>query len=186
MPRCATWRRATASCRCRPRCDSSTRETREVVPIFDRQLGKTRSLAGDGMTATNLFPVPVLFYFPDIPEIRAIANSAPNSPRWARDMEGRPSVKATEPQQAAARRLRRHLRWLSVVCNSIVQTALAGVIAPRFGIVPRHRGEHRGGAEALRAGGRHLRQASGGASFPCRGAADGGRSLPGADLFLFS
>ena len=27
-------------------------------------------------------------------------------------------------------------QWLSVVCDSMVQTALAGVIAPRFGIIP--------------------------------------------------
>ena len=27
-------------------------------------------------------------------------------------------------------------QWLSVVCNSLVHSALAGVIAPRFGIIP--------------------------------------------------
>jgi len=27
-------------------------------------------------------------------------------------------------------------QWLSVVCDSMVQSALAGVIAPRFGIIP--------------------------------------------------
>jgi glutathione S-transferase len=73
-------------------------KTREVVPIFDRQLGKTRYLAGDGVTAADLFLAPVLFYFPDIAELRAIADGAPNCARWARDMAGRPSVKATEPQ----------------------------------------------------------------------------------------
>ena len=73
-------------------------KTREVVPIFDRQLGKTRYLAGDGVTAADLFLAPVLFYFPDIAELRAIADAAPNCARWARDMAGRPSVKATEPQ----------------------------------------------------------------------------------------
>jgi glutathione S-transferase len=73
-------------------------KTREVVPIFDRQLGKTRYLAGDGVTAADLFLAPVLFYFPDIAELRAIADAAPNCVRWARDMSSRPSVKATEPQ----------------------------------------------------------------------------------------
>jgi glutathione S-transferase len=73
-------------------------KTREVVPIFDRQLGKTRYLAGDGVTAADLFLAPVLFYFPDIAELRAIADAAPNCERWARDMAGRPSVRATEPQ----------------------------------------------------------------------------------------
>src|SRR4029077_4709143 len=48
-------------------------KTREVVPIFDRQLGKFRYLAGDAVTAADLFLAPVLFYFPDIPELRAIA-----------------------------------------------------------------------------------------------------------------
>ena len=73
-------------------------KTREVMPIFDRQLGKTRYLAGDGVTAADLFLAPVLFYFPHIAELRAIADAAPNCARWARDMGGRPSVKATEPQ----------------------------------------------------------------------------------------
>jgi glutathione S-transferase len=74
-------------------------KTREVVPIFDRQLGKTRYLAGDAMTAADLFLAPLLFYFPDIPELRAIGDAVPNCARWARDMAGRPSVRATEPQQ---------------------------------------------------------------------------------------
>jgi glutathione S-transferase len=72
-------------------------KTREVVPIFDRQLGKSRYLAGDAVTAADLFLAPVLFYFPDIPELRAIADSAPNCARWAREMAARPSVLATEP-----------------------------------------------------------------------------------------
>jgi glutathione S-transferase len=72
-------------------------KTREVVPIFDRQLGKSRYLAGDAVTAADLFLAPVLFYFPDIPELRAIADSAPNCARWAREMAARPSVVATEP-----------------------------------------------------------------------------------------
>jgi glutathione S-transferase len=50
------------------------------------------------VTAADLFLAPVLFYFPDIAELRAIADAAPNCARWARDMAGRPSVKATEPQ----------------------------------------------------------------------------------------
>ena len=87
------------SCRCRPRCSGniSTRRAR-IMPIFDRQLGKTRYLAGDGVTAADLFLAPVLFYFPDIAELRAIADAAPNCARWARDMGGRRNVKPTEPQ----------------------------------------------------------------------------------------
>ncbi len=70
-----------------------------MLPIFDRQLGRTRYLAGDTMTAADLFLAPLLFYFPDIPELKAVADRAPNCARWARDMAGRPSVRATEPQQ---------------------------------------------------------------------------------------
>ena len=74
-------------------------KTAEVLPIFDRQLGRTRYLAGDTMTAADLFLAPLLFYFPDIPELKAVADRAPNCARWARDMASRPSVRATEPQQ---------------------------------------------------------------------------------------
>ena len=77
-------------------------KTRDVVPIFDRQLGRTRFLAGDALTAADLFLAPVLFYFPDIPELRAIGEAAPNCARWAREMAERPSVKATEPQHKPA------------------------------------------------------------------------------------
>ena len=51
----------------------------------------------DPATAADLFLAPVLFYFPDIPELRAIADSAPNCARWAREMAARPSAVATEP-----------------------------------------------------------------------------------------
>ena len=74
-------------------------KAREVVPIFDRKLGQTRYLAGDSLTAADLFLLPVLSYFPDIPELGAIGDAAPNCARWLREMAARPSVKATEPQQ---------------------------------------------------------------------------------------
>ena len=73
-------------------------KTREVVPIFDRQLAGSCYLAGDQVTAADLFLAPVLFYFPDIPEMSAIGEAAPNCMRWARDMGGRASVKATDPE----------------------------------------------------------------------------------------
>ena len=72
-------------------------KTRELLPIFDRQLGKTRYLAGEAMTAADLFLAPLYFYFPDIPQLKAIADAAPNCARWAREMAARPSVLATEP-----------------------------------------------------------------------------------------
>lgn len=72
-------------------------KTAEVVPIFDRQLSRHRFLAGESLTAADLFLYPVYAYFPDIAELRAIAGKAPNCERWAREMAARPSVKATEP-----------------------------------------------------------------------------------------
>ena len=74
-------------------------KTREVLPVFDRQLGHSRHLAGDALTAADLFLPPVLSYFPDIAELSAVVESAPNCKRWMRDMAARPSVGATEPQQ---------------------------------------------------------------------------------------
>lgn len=73
-------------------------KTREVIPIFDRRLAGSRYLAGDGVTAADLFLAPVFFYFPDISELKAIGEAAPNCMRWARDMGGRPSIKATDPE----------------------------------------------------------------------------------------
>jgi glutathione S-transferase len=72
-------------------------KTREVLPHFDRQLSKNRYLAGPGLTAADLYLAPLLFYFPDIPELRALLDAAPNCRRWLGDMAGRASVKATEP-----------------------------------------------------------------------------------------
>ena len=72
-------------------------KTAEVVPIFNRQLGRYRFLAGEALTAADLFLYPLYAYFPDIAELRAIADKAPNCDRWAREMAARPSVKATEP-----------------------------------------------------------------------------------------
>ncbi|MFI5000623.1 MAG: glutathione S-transferase family protein [Reyranellales bacterium] len=74
-------------------------KTAEVMPIFDRQLARHRYLAGDHLTAADLFLAPVLFYFPDIPEMKAIIDRASNCRRWLGEMAARPSVKATEPQQ---------------------------------------------------------------------------------------
>jgi glutathione S-transferase len=51
------------------------------------------------MTAADLFAAPVLFYFPDIPELKVILDAAPNCRRWLAEMAARPSVRVTEPQQ---------------------------------------------------------------------------------------
>ena len=73
-------------------------KAKEVLPAFDRQLGKTRHLAGANLTAADLFLYPLLAYFPDVPELAAVLASAPNCKRWMAEMVARPSVKATEPE----------------------------------------------------------------------------------------
>jgi glutathione S-transferase len=72
-------------------------KTREVLPHFDRQLGKGKYLAGANFSAADLYLAPLLFYFPDIPELKALLDAAPNCRRWLAEMAARPSVKATEP-----------------------------------------------------------------------------------------
>jgi glutathione S-transferase len=72
-------------------------KTVELVPIFERQLGKHRFLAGEALTAADLYLFPLYAYFPDIAELRAIAVKSPNLNRWAAEMAARPSVRATEP-----------------------------------------------------------------------------------------
>ena len=72
-------------------------KTREGVPVFDRQLAKTRFLAGDAVTAADFFFLPPFCYFDDVPEMKAIADQAPNCRRWLGEMAMRPSVVATVP-----------------------------------------------------------------------------------------
>jgi glutathione S-transferase len=70
----------------------------KVVGIFDKQLADHRFLAGEQVSAADLFLVPIFFYFPEIPELKALLESSPNCGRWVREMGARPSVKATDPQ----------------------------------------------------------------------------------------
>jgi glutathione S-transferase len=70
--------------------------------VFDRQLGQTRYLVGDSATAADLFLAPIAFFLPGIPGLKEIAEAAPNLDRWIRDMAGRASMKATEPEPIAA------------------------------------------------------------------------------------
>jgi glutathione S-transferase len=72
-------------------------KTADVLPVFDRQLGQHRFLAGDSLTVADLYLYPLYAYFPDVTELKAIADQAPNVNRWAREMAGRPSAVATEP-----------------------------------------------------------------------------------------
>jgi glutathione S-transferase len=77
-------------------------KARDVVPVFDRQLGQSRYLVGDSATAADLCLAPIVHNFPAIPGLKEIGEAAPNLARWMRDMSGRPSMKATEPEPIAA------------------------------------------------------------------------------------
>jgi glutathione S-transferase len=83
--------------------DKYLAKARDVVPVFDRQLGQTRYLVGDRATAADLFLAPVVFNFPAIPGLKEIGEASPNLARWMRDMSARPSMQATEPEPIAAR-----------------------------------------------------------------------------------
>ena len=71
-------------------------KTRELVPIFDRQLGRHRFLAGDAVTVADLYPRIRSRLLPRHRRAQGDRRQAPNS-RWARDMAARPSAVATEP-----------------------------------------------------------------------------------------
>jgi glutathione S-transferase len=82
--------------------DTYLAKAREVVPVFDRQLGRSRYLVGDSVTAADLFLAPIVFCLPAVPGLKEIGEAAANVGRWAQDMAARPSMKATEPEPAAA------------------------------------------------------------------------------------
>lgn len=83
--------------------DKYLAKAKEVVPVFDRQLGQSRYLVGDGMTAADLFLAPIVFNFPGIPGLKELGEASPNLARWMRDMSARPSMQATVPEPIAAR-----------------------------------------------------------------------------------
>src|SRR5260370_20711553 len=62
------------------------RRTQRVLGIVDKHLADRRFLAGEAVTAADLFLVPIFFYFPEIAELKALAEASPNCGRWARDM----------------------------------------------------------------------------------------------------
>jgi glutathione S-transferase len=70
-------------------------KTREVLPVFNRQLGKTKYIASEGLTAADLVAAPPFFYFPEIAELRGILDAQPNCRRWMDDIAARPSFAAT-------------------------------------------------------------------------------------------
>ncbi len=82
--------------------DKYLAKAREVTPVFDRQLGQSRYLVGDGVTAADLFLAPLVFNFPAVPGLKEIGEAAPNLGRWMGDMAARPSMRATEPEPIPA------------------------------------------------------------------------------------
>lgn len=83
--------------------DKYLAKARDVVPVFDRQLGQSRYLVGDSVTAADLFLAPLVFFFPAIPGLKEVGEAAPNIGRWMKDMSSRPSMMATVPEPIAAR-----------------------------------------------------------------------------------
>ena len=83
--------------------DKYLAKAKDVVPVFDRQLGQSRYLVGDSVTAADLFLAPIVFNFPAIPGLKEIGEASPNLARWMRDMSARPSMQATVPEPIAAR-----------------------------------------------------------------------------------
>ena len=82
--------------------DKYLAKARDVVPVFDRQLGQSRYLVGDSVTAADLFLAPMMLSFRAVPGLKEIGEAAPNLGRWTRDMSARPSMQATEPEPIAA------------------------------------------------------------------------------------
>jgi glutathione S-transferase len=83
--------------------DKYLAKAREVVPVFDRRLGQSRYLVGNGVTAADLFLASIVFNFPAIPGLKEIGEASPNLARWMREVSARPSMQATEPEPIAAR-----------------------------------------------------------------------------------
>lgn len=89
----------------RPLPEESVRANLAKVPDLWRpieaQLSVGRYLTGDQPSLADFFLVPLMFYVPAVPDLRAIADAGhPAIGRWARDMGGRESVKATDPMPA--------------------------------------------------------------------------------------
>jgi glutathione S-transferase len=85
----------------RPEADvqeSLARIAKHLEPI-EESLGKHRYLAGEHLTLADLFILPLLFFFPALPELKAIGDKGwPNIGRWWKEMAAKSSVKETEPQ----------------------------------------------------------------------------------------
>ena len=83
--------------------DKYLAKAKEVVPVFERQLGQSRYMVGDSVTAADLFLAPIVFNFPAVPGLKEIGEASPNIVRWMREMSARPSMQATMPEPIAAR-----------------------------------------------------------------------------------
>ena len=91
-------RRAPASCRCRRKWRRSiSPRRRRWCRSSTASWGSIASSRVSSLTVADLYLYPLYAYFPDVAELKAIADKAPNINRWAREMAARPSAVATEP-----------------------------------------------------------------------------------------
>ncbi|MBX3502643.1 MAG: glutathione S-transferase family protein [Alphaproteobacteria bacterium] len=80
---------------------ASLAQVAELWRPIEAELAANRYLVGDQPSLADFFLVPIMFYVPEAPELAAIADrSHPSIVRWARDMGGRASVRATDPMPA--------------------------------------------------------------------------------------
>jgi len=81
---------------------AAAERTKAHFAVIDRHLADRQFLAGDKLTVADLFLVPPLFYVPKIKDLHEAVARNENLVRWAKAMGQRASIKATDPDLAAA------------------------------------------------------------------------------------
>jgi glutathione S-transferase len=77
---------------------ASLRKVPELWRPLEQTLKSSRFLAGDAVSLADFFLVPILFYVPEVPDLKAtLSDGFPEIVRWCREMGRRESVKATDP-----------------------------------------------------------------------------------------
>jgi glutathione S-transferase len=70
----------------------------ELWRPIEATLKANRYLTGDSVSLADFFLVPLMFYVPEVPDLKAIAmDGTTEIQRWCHDMGQRDSVKATDP-----------------------------------------------------------------------------------------
>lgn len=73
----------------------------DLLQPIAMQLAAGRYLLGEQPSLADFFLVPIMFYVPEVPDLRAIVDAdCPSIVRWARDMGTRESVRVTDPMPA--------------------------------------------------------------------------------------